>query len=279
MEVRKPVVAGYFYEAERKLLEEQIKGCFLCEHGPGSLPSVKKGSRKIVGLIVPHAGYAYSGPVAAHSYYSLAIDGIPETFIIIGPNHTGAGSPVAVMKEGRWSTPLGEAVIDTSIAEELVDNKLIYEDPYAHAYEHSVEVQLPFLQFLYKKVKFVPVCMLDQSFEACVELSDAILRAIEGKDVVVIASSDFSHYEPYHIAYSKDAKAIETIKALDAKKFYDRVAKLDISICGYGPITTMMLFSKKVGAKSCEVIKYATSGDITGERGTVVGYCSAKVVK
>jgi AmmeMemoRadiSam system protein B len=277
MEVRNPVVAGQFYEADKKLLEEEIKKCFLSKLGPGKMSSIKKGKREVLGLVAPHAGYFYSGPVAAHAYHSLSADGQPETFIIVGPNHTGIGSALAIMKSGKWLTPLGSAEIDTEAAKKILkESSLLKEDPYAHSCEHSIEVQLPFLQFIYKKIKFVPICMLDQSYEACEDLADAIASA-KLKDVVVIASSDFSHYVPYETAYSNDAKALEAIEKLDAKKFYETVTNLNLSVCGYGPITTMLLFAKKVGAKKCRILKYATSGDILGDKSAVVGYCSAEV--
>jgi len=279
MEVREPVVAGYFYEGEKKLLLEQIKSCFLHKLGPGKLPEIKTGKRKIIGLVVPHAGYFYSGAIAAHAYHALASDGNPQTFILLGPNHTGIGMPISAIKNGRWLTPLGELTVDSALAEKLIDNKIVLEDPVAHSSEHSIEVQLPFLQFVYKKVKFVPICMLDQSFEACTRLANMIVKAAKNKDAVIIASSDFSHYEAYETAYAKDAKAIDALNALDARRFYERVLSLDISICGYGPITTMMIVAKAVGAKSCEILKYATSGDVTGDKHEVVGYCAAMVKK
>jgi len=276
MEVRNPVVAGQFYEADKRLLEEEIKKCFLSKLGPGKLPSLKKGERKILGLIVPHAGYFYSGPVAAHAYYSLSLDGSPETFIIVGPNHTDIGSALAIMKSGKWLTPLGSAEIDAETAKKILkESSLIKEDPSAHSCEHSIEVQLPFLQFIYKKVKFVPISMLDQSYEACEEVANAIANA-KLKDFVIIASSDFSHYVPYETAYSKDSKALEAIEELDAKKFYETVINLNLSVCGYGPITTMLLVAKMVGAKKCKILKYATSGDVIGDKSAVVGYCSAE---
>jgi len=276
MEVRNPVVTGQFYEADKKLLEEEIKKCFLSKLGPRKLPSVKKGERKILGLLVPHAGYFYSGSIAAHSYYSLSADGSPDSFIILGPNHTGVGSALAIMKSGKWLTPFGFVEVDAETAKKIAkESKLIEEDPYAHGYEHSIEVQLPFLQFIYKKVKFVPICMRDQSYEACEDLANAI-SAVQ-KDLVVIASSDFSHYVSYERAYSDDSKAIEAIEKLDAKKFYETVTSLNMSVCGYGPITTMLLFAKKASAKRCKILKYATSGDVTGDKSAVVGYCSAEV--
>ncbi len=280
MMVRKPAVAGQFYESGRHDLENQIRECFLHKLGPGKLPASKGAHRNIVGLIVPHAGYMYSGPVAANSYYSLSSNAAPDTFIIIGPNHTGIGSSVSIMKSGKWATPLGEAHVDTEMAEKMIGaSGFLTDDSSAHLMEHSIEVQLPFLQFVYKKINFVPVCMLDQSYDACVDLADSIGEAIEGRNAVVIASSDLSHYVPHDAAWQKDAKAIDVIKTLDAKKFHEAVERSGISACGYGPVTTMMLCTKRIGAKKCEVLRYATSGDITGDRLSVVGYCSAKLAK
>ena len=276
MGVRSPAAIG-FYEGDKELLLKQIKGCFLHELGPGKLPSVGK-SRDIFGLVVPHAGYMYSGPVAAHSYYSLASDGKPDVFIIIGPNHTGFGAPIATTKED-WVTPLGKAYTDKKLIKKIVDDETIFEDPLAHVNEHSIEVQIPFLQFIYKDVNFVPICMFDQSLDACKKLCDVIYSATAGMDFVVIASSDFSHYEPYDVAYKKDSLVLKHIEALEGEKFYSDVRKFRVSVCGYGPVTTMLLLAKKIGVKSGKILKYATSGDITKDKVAVVGYCSAKVVK
>jgi len=279
---REPAVAGQFYEHSAVSLKKEIENCFLKKgFGPEQLPKVKaKGERKIIGILVPHAGYMYSGPIAANSYFNLALDGKPEDFIIIGPNHTGAGTAISIMDKGIWKTPLGKVQIDNNLARKILEKGTIAKkDLSAHMYEHSVEVQLPFLQYVYKNFSFVPVCMLDQTYEACLDLGNSIAEVISNKNAVIIASSDFTHFEKNEIAHKKDKKALEAIKKLDAKKFLEVVEYENMSVCGYGPIAAMMIAAKKLNAKSCEVLKYATSGDITGDENRVVGYAAAKVIK
>jgi len=281
---RKPAVAGQFYAYSEADLRKQIEECFLKKgFGPEKLPEVnKKGERKIIGLLVPHAGYTYSGPIAANSYFHLATDGKPETFIILGPNHTSFGSSVSVMQEGIWKTPLGKVSIDNEIAEKIIansENEIVKEDINAHIYEHSIEVQLPFLQYVYKKFQFVPICMLDQSYEACADLGNSIAKTVAGKNAVIIASSDFTHFEKNEIAHSQDKKALDVIKKMNAEKFLDLVNCENMSVCGYGPIAAMLVATEKLNAKSCEVIKYATSGDVAGNEASVVGYAAAKIMK
>jgi len=284
MNERKPTVAGQFYAREEAELRKQIEECFLNKKfGPGKLPAAsEKGERKIIGVIVPHAGYIYSGAIAANSYFHLATDGKPETFIIIGPNHTGFGSSVSIMSEGSWATPLGKASIDKEIAEKIIAScEIVKEDSSAHLYEHSIEVQLPFLQYVYGKIKFVPICMLDQTYTACEKLGNSLAKVIasENENAAIIASSDFTHFERNEVAHTQDKKALDAIKKMDAEKFLEVVDAENISICGYGPIAAMLVVAKKMNAKSCEIIKYATSGDVAGNEASVVGYAAAKVTK
>jgi hypothetical protein len=281
---REPAVAGQFYEHSEAELRKEIEDCFLNKKfGAGKLPVVsenKDAERKIIGLVVPHAGYMYSGPIAANSYFHLANDGKPETFIIIGPNHSGFGSSVSIMDEGVWKTPLGKISIDSEVAKRIIaSSKIVKEDVAAHIYEHSIEVQLPFLQYVYKKFQFVPICMLDQSYEVCEDLGNSIAKSVESKNAVIVASSDFTHFETNESAHKQDKKALDAIKKMDAEKFLDVVARENISICGYGPIATMLVAVEKLNAKSCEIIKYATSGDITENDASVVGYAAVKVMK
>jgi MEMO1 family protein len=278
---REAVVAGQFYEHSAVSLKKEIENCFLKkDFGPEKLPAIKKGERKIVGIIVPHAGFMYSGPIAANSYFHLAADGRPEDFIIIGPNHTGIGTAVSIMDEGIWKTPLGKVKINSELARKILEKGTIAKrDVSAHSQEHSVEVQLPFLQYVYKKFEFVPICMLDQTYEACLDLGTAISEVISNKNAVIITSSDFTHFERNEIAHKKDKKALEAIEKLDAKKFLDIVNYENMSVCGYGPIAAMLIAAKKMKANSCEILRYATSGDVTGDETRVVGYAAAKVMK
>jgi AmmeMemoRadiSam system protein B len=278
---REPAVAGQFYEKSNSLLVKQIEDCFLKKNfGPGKCEVNETGKREIIGLVVPHAGYMYSGPVAANSYFHLASDGKPNIFIIIGPNHTGFGKPVSIMTEGVWKTPMGKVTIDTDLAESIAENSdTVEKNVDAHVYEHSIEVQIPFLQYVYKNFKFVPICMLDQEYETCLDLGNSIAQTISNKNAVVIASSDLTHFENNQSAHKHDKKALDAIKDMDPEKFHKVITSENISACGYGPITSMLVAAKKLKAKSCEIIKYATSGDITGETSRVVGYASAKVIR
>ena len=260
--MRRAAVAGAFYEAEKSRLEKQLKECFA-----GVTREEKEG---VLGAIVPHAGYMYSGGVAANVYAKLPT---ADTFVILGPNHQGIGSLIAV-SEDTWETPLGEVEVDKAFVDAL-PKRIIDVDETAHKYEHSIEVQLPFLQFLYdKNFKFVPICMglsdEDTAREIGEDLADTITKF--DKKVVVIASSDFTHYEPDGIAREKDEYVIAAITELEVERFYNRIYERNSTACGVGPIAVMMYASKKLGAKEGELIKYATSGDIIGDRSSVVGY-------
>ncbi len=269
--MRYPAVAGQFYPADERQLEILIRELFLHPLGPENVPTLTPdGTRRIKGGVVPHAGYIFSGPVAAHFYGALARDGFPETFIILGPNHYGVGSGVAVATED-FKTPLGVARIDKDLAKSIARD-VIDLDNYAHRYEHSIEVQLPFLQFFKRNIKFVPISMLLQEYEVAVEVGKIIREAIDGRDVVVIASSDFSHYVPKKIAYANDALAIERIVEGDIKGLYKVLREKNITMCGYGPVAAML---EAVRGKAT-LLKYATSGDVQPMH-EVVGYAAIKV--
>lgn len=282
--IRNPAVAGAFYEADPDSLRKQIEWCFIHQLGPGRIPDKLGENRDIKSIIAPHAGYMFSGPVAAHSYLKLAEDGIPETFLIICPNHTGMGSGVSTVTEGQWQTPLGLSDIDSEFAERLIqDASIIDSEPLAHMQEHSCEVQIPFLQYLAEKgdrnFKIVPICMWMQDLLTTTEIGNAIAhtsRELE-RDVVVVASTDFTHYKPHDIAYNNDHQVLDAIEALDEKGMMSRVEELNVTMCGFGPVATAIVYSKILGARKVEILKYATSGDITGDRSKVVGYASAVI--
>jgi len=277
MEVREPVVAGTFYESDPQKLKKRIEWCFLHPLGPNSLPESPPGDmRTLIAAQVPHAGYIYSGPAAAHVYYALHQDGKPETFIILGPNHTGLGMPVSVYTKGAWRTPLGTIRIDEEVASRLVKKDPLEEDHLAHSGEHSIEVQLPFLQFIFgNDFLLVPIAMMDQSYETAKSVAEAIIDVLENikRDVVILASSDMTHYEPHETAVSKDTKALEYIEELQIEEFYNYIMKSRLSMCGYGPVMVAMHIAKYFGATGL-TLKYYTSGDIAGEKSWVVGYAS-----
>lgn len=282
--IRNPAVTGAFYEADPDSLTKQIEGCFKHQVGPGRVPESIGNSRLIKSIIAPHAGYMYSGPVAAHSYKKLAEDGLPETFIILCPNHTGMGSGVSTVTEGQWKTPLGLVDIDGEFAERLMGNApIIDQDPVAHMQEHSCEVQVPFIQYLAqtagKEFKMVPISMWMQDLITATEIGNAVAQTSKqlDRDVVIVASTDFTHYKPHDIAYNNDHQVLDAIKALDEKAVMNRVEELNVTMCGFGPVNAAIIYSKQMGAEEVEVLKYATSGDITGDKSAVVGYAAAVI--
>ncbi|MFP3164228.1 MAG: AmmeMemoRadiSam system protein B [Acidianus sp.] len=279
---RLPAVAGAFYEADPQELKDRIVWSFTHPVGPGKLPTVpkEKGKRDNLFFIVPHAGYIYSGPVAAHSYYYLASEGKPDLVIILGPNHTGYGSYVSLWNKGCWETPLGDVKIDEEMAMELVKySEVIDIDEKAHLYEHSVEVQIPFLQFFFdSEIKIIPIVILYQTPEIAEYIAEGIYRLMQKhpeKDIVVLASSDMNHYDPYDITYKKDEMAIEKIEQLDYKGLYDVVENKDVTMCGYAPVMVAMILAKKFNKKPY-ILKHATSGDTSGDKSSVVGYLAAR---
>jgi AmmeMemoRadiSam system protein B len=272
MKIRQPSVSGMFYAGNAKELEEQIEWCYKHELGPGVIPQVNnKGPREVIAIITPHAGYYYSGPVAAHAYKALADDGIFDTAVILGPNHTGYGHPVSLWAGAAWSTPLGEIEIDKELAQRLL-GEVIKADEDAHIYEHSIEVQVPWLQYLYKKVKIVPITMLAQDMETARAVGKAISQA--GNNLIIIASTDFTHYEPHSVAMEKDGSVIEAIIALDEQELYKRCEILNCTMCGYGPVASAIVAAKEMKAQRASLLKYATSGDTSGDFARVVGYGS-----
>jgi MEMO1 family protein len=280
--LRRAVVAGSFYESKPEGLRAQVETCFLHRFGPGKLPTVNgAGPRQILGLVCPHAGYMYSGPVAANAYFSLALDGKPDTVVILGPNHTGYGNPLSAMRDGAWQTPLGDVQIDSEVADDLAEEIGIVDfDEVAHRHEHSIEVQLPFLQYIYGDAfKFVPVCFLMQDLETATEMGRGLAEVLANRNAVVIASSDFTHYESQARVEKKDQDALKAVEALDEKKFYEVLDAENVSACGYAPIAALLVYSKALGAKKAEVLAHKTSGDITGDKSSVVGYASVAIKK
>lgn len=276
--VRRAYVAGAFYAGAAEALREQLRWCFLHELGPGKLPKVRPKRLEVpLALVSPHAGYQYSGPVAAHAYHFLALQGQPETVVIVGTNHTGLGAPVSISLEGLWETPLGLLEIDQELARAIAaKSELIGDREEAFIQEHSVEVQLPFLQYLFPEIRFVPLLPLDQRLETALELGRAIAEAIVELDrsAVVIASSDFTHYEPQEVAEEKDRGAIERLLEFDLQGFYEEVRRRRITICSYGAIAGAVEAARRLGAETAQLLKYATSGETSGYRSEVVGYAS-----
>jgi hypothetical protein len=282
VKVRRPTQAGAFYEGTSDALKQQIEKCFTNKLGPGKLPEVSKTYPiKVIGLICPHAGYMYSGPVAAHAYYELAVDGKPDVVVLLGPNHTGIGSGLAVMNEGFWRTPLGDVEVDRETANEIVRQSSIVDiDDSAHKNEHSIEVQLPFLQYLYDSAfKIVPICFLMQDLSSAREVGQAVAKALFDKKAVIIASSDMTHYEPQESAERKDKKALEAIGAMDEVRFQSAIETFNITACGHGPIVALITAAKILGGTEARLLCYKTSGDVIGDRSSVVGYAAVCFTK
>lgn len=273
MHIRTPAVAGMFYSGEKKELKKSIRECFLHKFGPGKIPPIKT-NKKIFGVICPHAGYMYSGPIACHSFYAISSE-IPKLFIIVGPNHWGIGSSVATMKDCKWRTPLGEIEVDSEAVEEISSlSEIIQIDNLSHLREHSIEVQIPILQEIYSNFKILPISLINQNKEISEELGQAIAKSAGKKNAMIIGSSDFTHYEQNEFAHEQDMALIEPILKLDIRKFYDILEERNVSACGYGAIASTMIACKELGATKGELLKYATSGDITGDTNSVVGYGS-----
>ena len=266
--VRHPAVAGRFYPKEQRKLLADIRSYVQ----PDAVPIAA------LGCIVPHAGYMYSGHVAGAVYAHLEI---PQRCIVLCPNHTGMGTPLSIMSVGAWETPLGEVPIDTELASALLERfPLLSEDSSAHLAEHAIEVQLPFLQTRQNNLRFVPIAIGTRQFEALEALGQAMGEVISQAEerILVLASSDMNHYESDPVTRAKDHKAIDRILALDPRGLHEVVTTEEISMCGFGPAVAMLTAAKHLGATRAELIKYATSGDISGDRQMVVGYAGVAVL-
>ena len=272
--VREPAVSGIFYPKDPNELDSNLQSLFKDPNfGPGKLPPSNSNER-IYGMVCPHAGYMYSGAVAANGYYEVSSSKF-ESAIIIGPNHYGLGSDIALMNNGSWKTPLGEISIDTELSHEIYQNcKIVNVDELAHSRDHCIEVQLPFLQYIREEFKIVPIILVNQDKNTCLKLSNGIYEVIKDKNFLLIASSDLTHYESNSQAHEKDNLLISSILSLDIEAFYSVLFSFNVTACGYGAIATVMEISKKLGAKKGKLLKYATSGDIAGDTKSVVGYSS-----
>jgi len=267
--VRRPAVAGYFYPQKAEELRAMLKGMVD--------PKAKK--EKALAVVSPHAGLVYSGPVAGAVFSSVEI---PGCVMILGPSHRGIRAVFGIMSEGTWQTPLGEVPVDAELARAIRERSpLVQEDAGGHASEHSLEVQLPFLQYLKKDFYIVPVCISPAADYADLEnLADALADSIRqsGQEVLLVSSTDMSHYVSQETARKFDFMAIEKILALDARGLYDVVRDEDISMCGFQPTTAVILAAKKLGARKAELVRYQTSGDASGDYDRVVGYAGLRIL-
>ncbi len=265
--LRPPAVAGRFYPDNPKRLTTDIR----------SYTDASETKLEALGCVVPHAGYMFSGHVAGAVYARLQL---PRRYIILCPNHTGMGKPLAIMSRGVWETPLGNVEVDQELADKLKQSfPQLMEDVDAHTAEHALEVQLPFLQVLAGEFTFVPITVGTGQFEVLAALGEALGRVISDEDgwPLIISSSDMNHYEPDDITRVKDRKAIDKMLALDPRGLFDVVHSAEISMCGYAPTIAMLTAAKRLGAREAQLVKYATSGDISGDRDLVVGYAGIAV--
>jgi len=278
--VRKPAVAGQFYPANPEELTSLIDQCYLHPLGPGESPPAPKTRASFVAVVCPHAGYVYSGPVAAHSYLHVSSLPDPDLIVIVAPNHYGIGSGVSTFKEGMWQTPLGMLRVDSEAAKELTSlEEAVVFDPGAHRLEHSLEVQLPFLQRIYgDSVPFLPISLIFQDIDTAKALSAALAKLLSRRRAVLIASSDLTHYEPAEVARRKDMVLLQHVLQNDLEGFYSTLDRLNVTSCGFGAIATVMETSRSLGLSKPELLKYATSGDTTGDNLQVVGYGALRFV-
>ncbi len=276
--LRTPAVAGRFYPGRADELLRDVRAYTSLRKTPAE---IKTNRISAVGCVAPHAGYIYSGGVAGAVYSQVEI---PEHCVILCPNHTGKGKPLAVMANTAWQTPLGEVAADSNLGGRLLSRfPALQEDSAAHSSEHAIEVQLPFLQAQQPKLKIVPIVVGTSDFDVLRGLGEALAEVIavrheEGQEddrdgkVLIIASSDMNHYESDAVTHAKDRKAIERVLAMDARGLWEVVMNEDISMCGFGPTIVMLTAAKLLGASTATLVKYATSGEVSGDYESVVGY-------
>ncbi|MBT9161237.1 MAG: AmmeMemoRadiSam system protein B [Dehalococcoidia bacterium] len=259
---RNPIVAGKFYPGTAASLQAEIEG----------LIAADVAKERVIGLVAPHAGYVYSGAVAGATFSRVEFK---DTFVVLGPSHTGRGAAFSIMTEGSWKTPLGEVKIDSSLGKQILHRSdYLRENTAAHLYEHSIEVQLPFLQYFKRDVMIVPIVLAHASGTIYREIGWSIAQAIKDRanEVVIVASSDMTHYEPDESARRKDTQAIEAILDLNEDELLRRVEELNITMCGYAPVVSLICAAKELGAQEAELVRYQTSGDTSGDYRSVVGY-------
>ncbi|MEW6456895.1 MAG: AmmeMemoRadiSam system protein B [Acidobacteriota bacterium] len=266
---RNAAVAGQFYPGQKKSLISMIS----------NMVTSDKEKKKSICIISPHAGYIYSGKVAAEVFSTSYL---PDCFVILGPNHTGFGSFFSVMTDGIWETPLGQIQINRELSELIMKNcEFAEDDIVAHKWEHSIEVQLPFIQYFKTDFSIVPICIQMNSYEKLNEFGKNLAKAIKlfNRESLIIASTDMSHYVTQKIAEKKDHMAVEKIINLDPKGLYETVKKENISMCGIAPVTVALSTSIELGANFAELVKYATSGEVSGDFDQVVGYAGIRISK
>jgi AmmeMemoRadiSam system protein B len=261
---RDPAVAGRFYPGDPARLAREVDGFLAAAKEPV----------RALGLVAPHAGYVYSGAVAGAVYAHVVV---PERVIVLGPNHTGAGGDVALWADGSWETPLGKVPVDAALARALLASPLVEADPAAHRLEHSLEVQVPFLQRRQRRLSIVPLCLGPLGYSACEALGEEVARAASAGGALVVASSDMSHYLPAAEARARDERALERLLALDPRGLHEVVRREHITMCGFVPATVMLVAALAMGATRADLVRYGHSGETSGDDRSVVGYAGVVV--
>jgi AmmeMemoRadiSam system protein B len=276
MYIRKPVVAGSFYPGETEKLKKLVSTYLSSAANYGD----RSDSDRVVGIVSPHAGYIYSGPVAAYGFNSLAGSSL-NSFVVIAPSHRGRFNGASVIPEGMYRTPLGDVRIDSSIAGEMEKKENFAFIKEAHEYEHSLEVQIPFLQMIKPDAVIVPVIMGTVDLDLCMKIGKTIADTVKssGKNYGVIISTDLSHYYSYDEAVKKDGKFIEALELFDEKKLKEVIKSGKAEACGEGSVMAGLTLCRELGATGVKILKYANSGDTAGPKDQVVGYVSASVLK
>lgn len=275
--IRESVVAGQFYPDKEKDLRNLINYCIEHKYGPGSDPTIS--DEKIFGIICPHAGYVYSGPTACHSYKSISSQN-PELVIIIGPNHFGVGVDAATMIDAQWQTPLGLVQVDSESAKQVTEiSKFIEIDEYSHSQDHSLEVQIPMLQeILSNDFQILPIILRAQDMWTAIDVGNAVSEIAKKKNTIIVASSDFTHYEENSFAHQQDKALLEPILDMNVERFYHVLNERRVTACGYGAMASAMIACKNLGATKGKLLSYTTSGDVSGNTESVVGYGAIKFV-
>ncbi|MCD7781079.1 MAG: AmmeMemoRadiSam system protein B [Methanosphaera sp.] len=274
--IRKPGVFGLFYPSDEDVLEETISDMF-------SKVSIDFDTSNIVSGVVPHAGYIYSGLSASYTFKSMSMNELPDTIIIIGPNHTGLGSrDIALSDHTIWSSPLGDTNVDVELRDKIISiDRYAYIDNDAHLKEHSIEVEIPFIQYISKlqdkSVDVVPIVMSNQSVDVALSLANSIYEASLqlNRKCIVLASTDLTHYESVSDAKVKDTKVLNDIESMDIKQLINDIITYNITMCGYGPTITAICYAKLLNANNSIILNYSNSGEYRKDYGSVVGYGSA----
>lgn len=264
---RMAAVAGQFYPAQKETLHEQVSNYVQQKLEP----------QPAIGIMVPHAGYVYSGVIAGQTFGSVQV---PDRVVLLGPNHTGYGAVQAVFPAGSWQTPLGDVLIDSSLAEQIIAGASeATADELAHRYEHSLEVQVPFIQVLAPHARLVPICLGHAPLEQLLKFGHGLgrLLAAQSEPTLLVASSDMTHFESAESARQRDMRALEKVLALDAEGLYRLVAAEHISMCGVVPTVVMLAAAKELGATKGTLVRYGNSGETTGDNAEVVGYAGVVI--